>query len=701
MKSLLKYLIGVLVAMMMLLPAACMEQSETPDNPEPEMTLEILGPEGDAFPYMDEAKAYLLAGEEANVSQYIKNTMNPNVDIRIGWECSEEEVNGFTVEYSTNSDFSHAVVVKANGNATEIGLNNLFKGTKYYVRVTAAIENGESLFAESSFTTTAVGPRVMTIDGICNVRDLGGYLTESGKTTVQGRLYRGGSLTPYYDFPGVELTEEGKIYMSETLGIKLDMDFRDLAQNNNLTESAIPDAHLEYFTIDGYSSAFSAAYKENYRRIFSALADERNYPVYMHCTGGADRTGTVAFLLNALLGVPEAELIHDYEFTSFSVYGERNSKTGIYAPYFKSLREGLAKYKGENLSEKAETYLLSIGVTELEISNIKAIMFGESLEAAIEPQTRFNSNLDESYSISILGNMDVKSITIGGKAVEFVLEGNRVLVMADKMPADLAVGTVNGVCTIGDKEYPFSFDYQEVSIEVQKTFNPHVHASLWIGIFGGKEGAEVDSLTIADTAVEFTTVVGGIRVAADKIPVGLANGLVGGVCTISGVDYGFTFEYDSIRRVSGLDFDGEKITFDANNLMAVGSDIVGYDDTLVEFHVDEHIMKDGAGDIYFMIGSYGVRFRGGCFRMSVRNADGSFGELSPRIQFNFSSIENVTLGMSLNGKNDTTVTLTLYLNGKAVYTYDFVRILAEIPSDEANMTVTIIENGTSKLVLSE
>ena len=52
---------------------------------------------------MDEAKAYLLAGEEANVSQYIKNTMNPNVDIRIGWECSEEEVNGFTVEYSTNS----------------------------------------------------------------------------------------------------------------------------------------------------------------------------------------------------------------------------------------------------------------------------------------------------------------------------------------------------------------------------------------------------------------------------------------------------------------------------------------------------------------------------------------------------------------------------------------------------------------------
>ena len=66
--------------------------------------------------------------------------MNPNVDIRIGWECSEEEVNGFTVEYSTNSDFSHAVVVKANGNATEIDLNNLFKGTKYYVRVTAPLK---------------------------------------------------------------------------------------------------------------------------------------------------------------------------------------------------------------------------------------------------------------------------------------------------------------------------------------------------------------------------------------------------------------------------------------------------------------------------------------------------------------------------------------------------------------------------------
>ena len=43
-------------------------------------------------------------------------------------------------------------------------------------------------------------------------------------------------------------------------------------------------------------------------------------PVYFHCIYGADRTGTLAFLLESLLGVGENELAKDYELTSFS-YG--------------------------------------------------------------------------------------------------------------------------------------------------------------------------------------------------------------------------------------------------------------------------------------------------------------------------------------------------------------------------------------------
>jgi hypothetical protein len=116
---------------------------------------------------------------------------------------------------------------------------------------------------------------------------------------------------------------------------------------------------------------------QSYRQLFSTLAVKENYPIYMHCTGGADRTGTVSFLLNAMLGVSELECIQDYELTSFSVYEERNTRSGPYAKYYEEFRAQLDAYAGDTLQEKAEAYLIRIGVTKAEIDSIKAIMHGE------------------------------------------------------------------------------------------------------------------------------------------------------------------------------------------------------------------------------------------------------------------------------------------------------------------------------------
>ena len=40
--------------------------------------------------------------------------------------------------------------------------------------------------------------------------------------------------------------------------------------------------------------------------------------IFFHCFGGADRTGTVAFLVEALLGVSESDMSKDYELTTYS-----------------------------------------------------------------------------------------------------------------------------------------------------------------------------------------------------------------------------------------------------------------------------------------------------------------------------------------------------------------------------------------------
>ena len=65
-------------------------------------------------------------------------------------------------------------------------------------------------------------------------------------------------------------------------------------------------------------------------------------------------------------------------------------------------------YKGDTLSEKVENYLLSIGVTETEIYNVKAIMFGEptrDLPAPPETVTLDSDNLTYTYDAEFSQNL--------------------------------------------------------------------------------------------------------------------------------------------------------------------------------------------------------------------------------------------------------------------------------------------------------
>ena len=273
------------------------------------------------YPYADFAKAYLEA-EDPNVSDYTCGSVNPNKDTVISWN-SNSQATGYTVLLSTEKDYSNAKTYNVPAENCSVAVNNLLKAQTYYVKVMA---DGTSVATEASFTTTDLGPRVMTVDGVYNVRDMGGYVTASGKTTKQGLIYRGGALSPSADYPDVQITASGIATMAEEMGIRTEIDFRNSTEALGVTESCIPDAELIYCTLGGYDSGM-INYAESYKKTFQLLARPESYPVYYHCTGGADRTGTVSYLLGALLGMDEADLIRDYEFTSFSMYGERNSKT--------------------------------------------------------------------------------------------------------------------------------------------------------------------------------------------------------------------------------------------------------------------------------------------------------------------------------------------------------------------------------------
>ena len=340
--------------------------------------LKILSPTGEVFPYIKPAKRYLQADETANVADYFVEVRNPQIPVKIVWEYDGERVEKFLVAYATKGDFSDEIAVETAGDARFVDLYNLYKACAYFVRITAYNGKGEAVeSAEGGFYTTSLGPRVMNFDGICNVRDFGGWTTMDGQTIPQGIAYRGGSPMPLPRDPlDTVLTEQGKAYMRDTLGVKTELDLRSPEESGIYGEGVIPGVKLLYKTINGYDAAMKEP--ERYREMFKAFADKGNYPLYYHCTAGSDRTGTVTFLLRMLLGMSEFDAIKDHEFSSFSIYGERNTKTGESGEWFHLFYDRLqAEYEGKTTQEKVVNYLRKIGVTEEEMDNIKGILLGK------------------------------------------------------------------------------------------------------------------------------------------------------------------------------------------------------------------------------------------------------------------------------------------------------------------------------------
>ena len=349
-------------------------QAATQAPTQPADAITITAPTGEVYGYVENAREYLLSGGD-RVDRY-KNkggVKSAAKAIDITWDANFT-ADSFTVRYGTNASLSGAKEITVSGTTKSVSVYNLLKSATYYVEVSASNASGKTVVATSSFTTSSIGPRVMHIDTLYNVRDLGGYETEDGKVTKQGMIFRGDALTPC-EQSQANLTEAGKAFMSQELGIKLEIDLRTASEAQyDGTTSLIPGARLEYITVNAYYDAFKNSI--NVAQIFKMLADADNYPVYIHCTGGADRTGTISFLINALLGVSYDDLIHDYEFTSFSTYGIRDTQGGEYRNKFEGIENTLYEYEGNTLSELVENYLLKIGVTQAEINSIKAIMKG-------------------------------------------------------------------------------------------------------------------------------------------------------------------------------------------------------------------------------------------------------------------------------------------------------------------------------------
>lgn len=256
------------------------------------------------------------------------------------------------------------VITLTNG-ATSAELYNLLTGTEYRFRFDIVLASGAKLSNGGSFRT-AKTPRLMNIGGMSNVRDVGGWQTVDGQTVRQGLLYRGtemdGKVASWH-----LLNEQGREVMRNLLGIRTDMDLRNAQDILSDVSVLGEDVTLYYYDAVQYEDIFTEEGKANMRAIFADLADPDNYPIYLHCTYGSDRTGTVCLLLEGLLGVSRGNAVRDYELSAL-VYDSKTRDAQL-----TELLAGIDAMEGNTFQKKIENYLLSAGVTAEQIQSIRDI----------------------------------------------------------------------------------------------------------------------------------------------------------------------------------------------------------------------------------------------------------------------------------------------------------------------------------------
>lgn len=271
--------------------------------------------------------------------------------------------------------------------------------------------------------TFMVSERTLSIDGMNNFRDMGGYETYDHSFVKWGLLYRSDQIH--------NATMEGLRDLKK-LGIQTVIDYRSdneiMKYPNSIIDEGCKTIHLDP---DAHTAELAAQFmstienedenlvhkiadqsqkgtltnrnaivikqycnfvnKEKSKAAFSNMiklaAQVNAAPLVQHCRGGKDRTGFGCMLLLGLLGVKKEYIFYDYMLTSYNRLERNNVKMKIYKKYTSDEKvlqylyslidtqpEFIeASYHSINIEYGGfENYALhELGITKLEIDNLR------------------------------------------------------------------------------------------------------------------------------------------------------------------------------------------------------------------------------------------------------------------------------------------------------------------------------------------
>lgn len=205
--------------------------------------------------------------------------------------------------------------------------------------------------------------RMINTPGAPNVRDLGGWACDGG-TVKYGKMYRAG-----------QITTADKEILVDYLGIRDEFNLRgqEEAEEEGVADSPIGVRNYLYSDFVWYSLAKTEIWTEMLTDIFEVVG--YGEPLIFHCSAGADRTGTVAFVLLGLLGVGRSDLDKDYEITSFyTAFVSYHPAARTRNNQLQQLINSVNGYAGATTRDKLITFVKSLGFTADQINAYRRAM---------------------------------------------------------------------------------------------------------------------------------------------------------------------------------------------------------------------------------------------------------------------------------------------------------------------------------------
>lgn len=248
--------------------------------------------------------------------------------------CLRDGIGNYVIKWETEPHINGVMKLYVSDNPESFNMSNPVMYSNIDKGITTFITNNNItrkyfLLAFNDKYYQTVGSRSVSMDGVQNLRDIGGYLTPNkNKATRWGKVFRSGQLGVLSNLDTMRLNNLGiktiidlrgedevaatpeKYGNAKLISIPIPLQKKDIL-SKRIEEGRIRKGDAMLYMQDTYLRYVNHD-NEQFGKALKVFLDKDNYPILINCSMGKDRTGFLTAMLLAAVGIPEETIKKDY-----------------------------------------------------------------------------------------------------------------------------------------------------------------------------------------------------------------------------------------------------------------------------------------------------------------------------------------------------------------------------------------------------